>query len=662
MSIPESDIKKRPAAVEGAPDVQVGRAFTFRAFSVGSLCSLAIALGVPYSTYFIRGSYMDLDFSTPAAVFLFFVLTFGVNTWLARTSRRWALTPPELIVVYIMMVVSCALPTMGFVAQVLPTITAPFYFANVSNRWAELIQPHIPQWIAPRDPQVVFPFFEGLRRAGGVPWRPWLVPIFSWLAFILPYHFVSVCMMVLLRRQWANRERLAYPLTHLPLEIVADDGRPLKPIYRNPLLWIGFAIPFIAGSMRGLHQYFPTFPMPGLYTNFPVFRNLMRLHLRGSFPMIGFFYLVNLDTTFSLWFFNLLAFCVRGTMAVLGVEYKENLGIYGTPSPVMAHLGVGAMFVLVFSGLYYARPHLREVWDRVTRRDSPVDDSGEVLPYRIAFWGMCLGLLWMGVWLWLTGMPVLVVPVFLVAAFVLFVGLTRVVVESGLAEAVAASSAMGFTVSSLGTSALGPKGLVAIGLSFVWAGDIRTFVMASVGNSLKMADVAQPSRRPLLAAIFLAIILTLAAAIPLTLHLAYKAGGGVNLNSWFFVGGAQAPWQFVADKMNNPHGVSGTGWLLKGLGALIMLFLTVMRQRHLWWPFHPIGFAVGTTWIMDQIWFSAFICWLIKLCIVRYGGLRAFRRARPIFLGLILGQFTCNGVWLVIDAITGMQGNQIFWI
>ncbi|MBI3945384.1 MAG: hypothetical protein HY321_05660 [Armatimonadetes bacterium] len=660
MSTSDGSGKGQPS-LSGAPDVEVGRAFTFRAFFTGAVCALIIALGVPYSTYFIRGSYMDLDFSTPAAVFLFFILTFGVNPALARSARRRALTPPELMVVYVMMVVACSLPTMGFTAQVLPTAAAPFYFANAGNRWAELIQPHIPTWLAPRDPAVVAPFFEGFRRAGSVPWAAWVVPVFSWLAFVLPFYFVSTCAMVLLRRQWANRERLAYPLTHLPLELMADDGRPVKPIYRNPILWLGFAIPFIFGSLRGLHQYFPTFPLPVLDTSVPMFRNTGRLILRTSFPMIGFFYLVNLETTFSLWFFNILASCVRAAMAVLGVEYKENLDIYGASSPMMAHLGVGAMFVLVFSGLYYARPHLRDVWDRVVRRDSKVDDSDEVLSYRTAFWGMCLGLVWMGVCLWLVGMPALVVPVLLVAAFVLFVGLTRVVVESGLAEAVAAGSAMGFTVSSLGAGALGPKGLVAIGLCYVWAGDIRTFVMASVGNSLRMADIARPSRRPLLGAIFLAIGITLAASIPLTIYLAYHYGG-LNLNSWFFQGGARGPWDFTAGKINNPAGPAGIGWALKGLGALVMLFLTVMRQRYLWWPFHPIGFAVGATWIMDQIWFSAFVCWLIKLCIVRYGGLRGFRRARPAFLGLILGQFTCNGTWLVIDAMTGMKGNMIFWI
>ena len=33
--------------------------------------------------------------------------------------------------------------------------------------------------------------------------------------------------------------------------------------------------------------------------------------------------------------------------------------------------------------------------------------------------------------------------------------------------------------------------------------------------------------------------------------------------------------------------------------------------------------------------------------------------ARPLFLGFILGSITCAGMWLIIDAITGMKGNVV---
>ena len=63
--------------------------------------------------------------------------------------------------------------------------------------------------------------------------------------------------------------------------------------------------------------------------------------------------------------------------------------------------------------------------------------------------------------------------------------------------------------------------------------------------------------------------------------------------------------------------------------------------------------------ITGQIWFSAFIAWLLKAIILQYGGPNLFPRLRPFFLGMILGEATTGGLWLVIDALTGNYGNRI---
>jgi hypothetical protein len=65
---------------------------------------------------------------------------------------------------------------------------------------------------------------------------------------------------------------------------------------------------------------------------------------------------------------------------------------------------------------------------------------------------------------------------------------------------------------------------------------------------------------------------------------------------------------------------------------------------------------------MDQLWFSILLAWLFKLAIIKYGGPRLYQLGRPFFLGLIAGQFVTAGLWLVIDAITGMTDNVVFWI
>ena len=65
---------------------------------------------------------------------------------------------------------------------------------------------------------------------------------------------------------------------------------------------------------------------------------------------------------------------------------------------------------------------------------------------------------------------------------------------------------------------------------------------------------------------------------------------------------------------------------------------------------------------MDQLWFSIALAWLLKLVAMKYGGPSLFRRARPFFLGLIIGQFFIAGLWLIIDFFTGMTDNVVFWI
>jgi len=637
--------------------------FTVRAFIVGILGTLAISVGDQFGLMVIHGSYMSIDFSTAGAVFMFFVIVFIVNTLLGRIHRSLALTSSELKTVYVMMTVACAISTMGLTAQILPIIAAPYYYALPENSWAEILHPHIKPWLVPQGQMQIKYFYEGSPAwEKGVPWGIWIRPLLIWGVLLLSLYFVMICIMVILRKQWIDRERLAYPLAQLPLEMVRDDGNSiLKPFFKNPIMWIGFAIPFLFGSMKGLHHYFPSVPSLELAQGVSIFRNSQWFSFRLSFPMIGFFYLVHLDAAFSLWFFNLLSLLVRGLMNTFGITMRESLGIYGSPSPIFAHLGMGAMITLVIAGLWIAKSHLKDVFKKAFVGDPKIDDSGEILSYRAAVFGTILGLIIMIVWLYLSGIPLIPVLLFIFGAMLLFIGLTRVVSESGMAEAVASTISSSFVVSGIGSSALGPAGLTAMSLTYIWSADLRTSVIASTANSLRIMEGETKRKRPLFWVMMLSIIVTLVSSIWLLLTLAYSRGG-INCNDWFFVGGARAPYEFYVSKILNPTEPNWAGWFITTGGAIGMLLLMFMRAKFLWWPFHPIGFAIGPIWIMDQIWFTVFLAWLIKFIIVRYGGLKLFQRFRPFFLALILGQFTCNGVWIIIDAIAGGRGNQIFWI
>ena len=64
-----------------------------------------------------------------------------------------------------------------------------------------------------------------------------------------------------------------------------------------------------------------------------------------------------------------------------------------------------------------------------------------------------------------------------------------------------------------------------------------------------------------------------------------------------------------------------------------MALLMWVRHQLLWWPLHPIGYPIGAVWLMDQLWFSIALAWLLKLMAMKYGGPSLFRRAAAFLFG-----------------------------
>ncbi|NKB71095.1 MAG: hypothetical protein GKR89_28835 [Candidatus Latescibacteria bacterium] len=92
-----------------------------------------------------------------------------------------------------------------------------------------------------------------------------------------------------------------------------------------------------------------------------------------------------------------------------------------------------------------------------------------------------------------------------------------------------------------------------------------------------------------------------------------------------------------------------------------MSLLMAARWRFIGWPLHPLGYPIGPIWIMDHLWFNMFLAWLIKVVVLKYGGVGLYRKTRPFFLGLILGNIVPGGIFLIVDHFTGMIGNIIFY-
>ena len=139
-----------------------------------------------------------------------------------------------------------------------------------------------------------------------------------------------------------------------------------------------------------------------------------------------------------------------------------------------------------------------------------------------------------------------------------------------------------------------------------------------------------------------AIAVALAASTWMVLELSYEHG---NLNLRGTVS-REAPYRYVEGLLRYPSELHLWGWVNMGLGAAIMLGLTVARWHYAWWPLHPLGYPVGPTWIMDHLWFNMFLAWFIKVLVLKYGGADRYHQTRPFFMGLILGQLLPGGIFL----------------
>ncbi len=633
-----------------------------RALVVGVVLSIITIYMAFYSAIVVHASYLAIDHMPAGGIFVFFILVLFVNPCVGLIDKKQRLNSGELLVVFIMLLVTSSIVTMGLGTQLLPIIAAPFYYASPENRWGEFILPHLRSGLHP-DKEAAQAFFEGLPAGESISWMTWIQPLFMWFIFIFALYMVMLFLMAIIRKQWFEKERLTYPLVQLPVAMVEDDrrGSLLKPLFRNKLFWLAFAIPVVISSINALNAYYPFFPTIPLDRTVEVFQRTTEWQFRLSFPIMGFTYLINQEVALSIWFFNLLYLLVTGYFNVKGLSSPENLGIYGTPEPILANFGTGAFIAFVFIGVWMARRHIADVFAKAFgKRD--LDDSDEIISYRISVFGLILGLLIMIVWLNIAGMPLHIALGFIIFMMVFFIGLTRVIAEAGVATMISPCIGSGQMVSSFGSEAMTSETLASFSLSYVYHSDIRTFPMSAIAQGQKMKDwIAKGRKTKMFAAILISIVITFILSNYLVLHSAH-AEGGANLRSWFFVRGPQAPYNWVVHHMRNPQGPNALGWVSRIAGIGAMWLLTVVRFRFLWWPLHPLGLAIGSVSWIGHLWFTIFLTWLIKAVILKYGGVRRFRQGKPFFMGLILGQYSIAAIWFIIDFITGQTGNVVFWI
>ena len=366
-----------PGVAAPAAPLEVGRALSGRVLIVGLLL-------IPLNCYWIiqmervrQGPYVT-SISLFANVVFILLLFVAWNALLRRWQPRLALRRGELLLIYVMLSISSGICGMDFVQVLMQIIAFPFYFATPGNHWADTLFPILPWWLTVRNPGAITPFFRGQSTLyTREHLMAWLVPTLCWVAFGTVLIGVMMCLNVLFRRQWVDRERLTFPVIHLPLEMIDNPG----PLFRSRLMWGGFALAASISLLNGLSYLFPAVPSIQVteYDLSP-FITSKPWSAVGWTPIafypfaIGLGFLLPVDLLFSCWFFYLYW--------KLQLVVSNALGWDVTPQfPYVPEQVFGAVVAIGLSLLWSGRSYLREVWGYVRDgwRGRRVDEGREAI-------------------------------------------------------------------------------------------------------------------------------------------------------------------------------------------------------------------------------------------------------------------------------------------
>lgn len=646
-----------------------------RAVATGLLLLVLVSFVTVYADLVIQQIQIGILQFAPAAVGLLLIVVV-INRLLRRVTCRFLLSASDVFIIYAMLLIGTLLSSRGLVEKLIPPLVALNYYATEENHWREMFYHHIPSWLAAFNPRgglkqdVAKDFYEGLHYGEPIPWGHWLPPLVCWSGVVLCVLGVFLGLSSLLRRQWAENEKLVFPLVHMPLHVIQE--QTAAPFFRNRLTWGGFALPAIIFLVNGLHVLFPPVPQIRLEQNLTQYltsrpwNGMYSTTIYCSFAAIGFSYFLSSDLLFSLWFFFFLTRLQDVVATAYGLT-PEAMPLY----PTRLYIGyqvLGAYLVLAGYLLKAGWPHFRAVFrqtlrcsQRGGRETVELEDREEMLPYRVAVWGVVVGSLGAIWWCVQAGMSWWLATVEMgIYLFIVAVVMARSVAEAGLLMTETSFRPMDLVVLFTSKHSLGGRNLTALTfLDAVFTRDLRGILLSSFLDDQKIAETLRFKQRHLLVALVLAILAGLVCAIYFSLTTIYRHG---NITLYTYPN-SNALWaiQDAAAAMQMEETGNVTRPLFFSVGLFFTLFLVVMRTLYVWWPLHPLGYALCASWSLIVFWFPIFVTWLLKSLILRYGGMNLYRQAMPFFLGLIIGEFTLAVFWAAFSCLTQLPAPFFPW-
>ena len=626
-----------------------------RAVVLGLALAVLINIWVPFGSFILQSSRMTVGHLPISVLIPFFFLLFVVNPALRTWRPIWVLTGNELALVFVMMFVSSLVPGKVLVAYLMGVIATPYYFARPENQWAVTFFEYLPDWllVSGQGNTLVW-FYEGIPEgAGDVIWGPWLPPLFWWLTFFVMLFFMGACMSTIMRRTWVAHERLTFPLVRMAVDLIRHDDRTERtfPGFAYDRLFqmgFGLTLALMIWNIAAFWGAISPIPIGSLYrTTMILVEGTDAIRVSVNIYALCFAFLAPLEITFSLWFFALCGVLEGGLLDRVGLQFSDSP--VGVNAVVKAQF-FGGFIVFVFWHLWTARAQIADVFRQALRGGE--QPPTELMSYRVAVLGLAGSVIYLVAWLVGSGLSWQVVPVFLFFLFVLYLGTARIIAQTGLAFLDLPVNAHHFTILTLGSGNIDHQSLTTLGLGSAYARNWRGMGIGTIAQSDKVMSDLRQDKRGILALMIATFVISLLTSVLYTVYIGNTTVGAYNFGERDAFGGInESYYDDIVRWIRNASQLQPPEFLFMALGGVIMLVMTALTYRFPGWPLAPVGFTVAFADVTRLLMFSLFLAWLIKMLLLRIGGVTFYRRAQPFAWGVLVGYTTGVFLGFVVDWI-----------
>ncbi len=595
---------------------------------------------------------------------LFFILI--LNSAFKRFLPSFVLAPSEMMVIFTMTTVAATISGNDLLQILLPNLMYPFYLGAPSMGFDKFFQ-YIPRWFMPQDKELITGFYLGnddfWRFFRPEVFKAWAGPLLFWSLFLFTLAFTMYCFGSILRRQWVDREKLTFPIIELPMMMVRENG--IGSLFKNRLLLGGFAVTSLALSLNYMSSIYPSIPCIPLdirnigamaFTNPP---------LSGMNPIwiawwpfaIGLCYLMPLDVAFSCWFFYVFIRLASAFATAQGWR-DPTAGFAPNQFPHIYHLAQGAWLGMFFVVMRSAKGHIIEVFNAAFSKKKMPGDEREPLPYKTAVFGALIGFLLLVTAMTVSGMRPMIALFIFTVYFLAVIVIVRI--YSQIAVPIFELSfyrSIDLATNFSGTKMYNQRELTLLSDLHWIDRTYRSHPMGHEMESMAFAEKQGENMRLMSKVVMLALVTGIVVGMLTTFQIYYHRGAATaNVANMGQVWVGAEAWGRQFNWVTNPKPPQFQDILKIGISTTIVLFLAFARNVWFSFPLNPIGYALACSYAMEYIWNIVFVTWLIKLLVMRYGGLNLYRKSLPLFFGIALGDAVTQFVWALIMTALGVKG------